>query len=60
MEKYKAQIKEIGLTFKKVAELIGVSNTSLSQYLSNDESRPMPLDVEDKLKEVIAKYKAVS
>jgi len=57
MEEYKKQIKEIGLTFKKVAELLGVSNALLSLYLSSD--RTMSFEKEDKLKKIIKAYQGV-
>ena len=48
---YKIAIKEKGLMIKWVAAQLGISNVTLSYFLNN--TRPMPQDIEDKLKEIL-------
>jgi len=49
--KYKKLIKERGLIITWVAKQIGVNRSLLSMYIN--DLRPMPEDVEDKLKELL-------
>ena len=51
---YKEQIKEAGVTVTQVAKKMGITNTYLSYFLNG---KPMPLHIEDKLKQVIKLYK---
>ena len=51
MKKYKKRIKEKGIKIYWIAEQLGVSQPSLSMYLS--EKRQMPLEVENKLKKLL-------
>ena len=53
----KEQIKETGLTLKKVAELIPLHPVNLSYYLSG--TKPMPMHVEERIKEILKKYRNI-
>ena len=49
----KQQIKDKGYRIGFIAKVIGVSNVLLSYYLNG--ARPMPIDVEDKIKSYLKK-----
>ena len=53
---YKEQIKNTGVTCKKIAEKLGISQVMLSHYLN---TRPMPKHIEDKLKYIIKTYSKI-
>ena len=53
---YKDQIKATGVTCKKIAEKLGISNIMLSHYLN---SRPMPEHIEKKLKAILKSYSSI-
>lgn len=51
---YKKEIEKIGLTKKKVAEKLGISNVLLSYYING--ARSIPINIEDDLKKIIKIY----
>lgn len=51
---FKKKIKSLGLKQKRIAQIIGVNETLLSLYLTG--ARDMPIDVQEKLKELLKKY----
>lgn len=53
---YKKQIKQTGVSCKKIAEKLGISHVMLSHYLN---SRPMPTHIEDELKKILRSYSSI-
>lgn len=52
--KYKEKIKSIGLSIAFVAIKLDIHRSALSNYLNG--YRPMPIEVENKLKSLLKKY----
>lgn len=55
---YKQQLKDIGITVKFLAMKIDVSQTMMSYYVNN--TRPVPPEIELKMKEVIKAVKNIA
>jgi predicted transcriptional regulator len=54
---YNKEIKKLGITKTMIAKKIGISNVLLSYYLNG--VRKIPIHIEEKLKDLIQRYKMV-